>query len=78
MEPKILEVGSLVEVGTKFEMGAVQGQGRQIADEWTGRVFQVVGFECNGWDVMLAPANLIGADETDAVVTIIRRRLKVI
>lgn len=75
---KMIEVGSLVEVGERFEMGHNVGQGRKVADEYTGRRFVVVRINTSYSgppNADLAPADLIGADESDAVVNIVCRRL---
>jgi len=74
--PSACTVGALVVVGPRYVMAdhpPYAGNGRHEADEWTGRTFRVVAIE--GRDAALAPADLVGADESDAVVYIHQRRL---
>jgi hypothetical protein len=73
-----IEVGDVVKVGPKFEMGDRLGQGRMVADDYTGRVFRVVALRTGKLgpsSAALAPANIIGADESDEVVDVVLRRL---
>lgn len=75
-ETSTVIVGALVLVGTRYVMAdhpPFVGNGHQEPDEWTGRTFRVVALE--GMDAALAPPELVGADETDAVVYIHTRRL---
>jgi hypothetical protein len=71
-----LKIGGLVTVGPKYVMAdntPYIDRGHFEADEWTGQTLRVVGI--SGQDGLLAPANLAGADESDAVVYIHSRRL---
>lgn len=71
-----LPVGALVRVGPRYVMAdhpPFSGRGHFEPDEWTGRTLRVVGLSGDG--AALAPADLLGADESDEVVHIHARRL---
>lgn len=78
MNANEMQVGQIVAVGPKYVMSNHQphiGNGHFENDEWTGKLFRVV--KINSRDADLAPTNLVGADETDAVVSVVFRRLTV-
>ncbi len=82
MNGKKIEVGAVVTVGMRFEGHPTRmGEGRMVADEYTGKAFRVVALRSSksgGADsAALAPSNLVGVDESDEVVDIACRRLMV-
>ena len=73
-----IKIGDLVTVGGCFEMGERQGQGRIVADNYTGRTMRVVAIhpgKLSAASAELAPSNIVGADESDAEVDIVLSRL---
>ena len=81
-----MEVGDLVVVGQRYVMSDHPphvGKGRMEDDQWTGKVFRVVAIRPiskyrSTTGAALAPANLVGVDESDEVVDIACRRLTVV
>lgn len=78
-----IKIGDLVKVDHKYQMAEqapYSGRGTYVADEWTGRVFRVVAISPPSTYISismasLADAKVIGADESDEIVSIAVGRL---
>lgn len=71
-----IKTGDVVTVGPAYQMAdhpPFIGRGSFVADQWTGKTYRVVAVA--GRDAELAPADILDADESDAVVSINLRRL---